>query len=89
MKQLPPLPSGGRFERLGQRAPGLGAPVEALGGRRRVARKQALIVGELGRVDFAAQDLEPGAEIGQPLEIRPQEQPIFFGGSLRQAIGNR
>ena len=43
---------------------------------------------ELGRLDVAVEYGVPSREIGQPLEIRPEQQPIFFGSALGQAIGD-
>ena len=47
------------------------------------------VVAELGRIDLAVEDCEPVPELGHPLEIRSQEQPVRFGRAGRQAIGDR
>ena len=44
---------------------------------------------EIGGIDLAVIDCEPVPELGHPLEIRSQEQPVRFGRAGRQAIGDR
>ncbi len=88
MEQLAPLLPGSRLQFAGKRAPRFGVPVETFGYRCRVAQQKALVVGELRRVDFAVEHLEPGAEVGQPLEIGPQQKPVLLGDIGWQVVGH-
>ncbi len=89
VEQLAPLLAGRLLDRLGQRLPRLGRPVELFGRRRGLLHQQPFVVAKLGRLDLAAQHVIPAGEVGEALEVGPQQQPILLARAVRQAIGDR
>jgi len=88
MEQLAAFLAGEVLHLFRQRAPRLRRPVELFGDTGRILRQQPLLVAELGRLDLAVEHREPVREVGQSLEVRPEQQPVLLGRIRREALGD-